>query len=93
MTGVRLLPGAAPGLAADVEAALRAEGLSPSRWASDPGVRYDDHDHPYDKVLVCVDGGIVFHTGAGDVGLGPGDRLELPSGTRHAATVGGEGVV
>jgi quercetin dioxygenase-like cupin family protein len=84
---------AVPGSADEVAAVLRAEGLSPTRWANGPGFRYDGHDHPYDKVLVCTDGGIVFHTGEGDVELGPGDRLEIRAGTRHAATVGPAGVV
>jgi quercetin dioxygenase-like cupin family protein len=83
---------AAPGTADEVEAMLRAEGLRPTRWSNGPGFRYGGHDHPYDKVLVCTGGGIVFHTGGDDVELGPGDRLELRSGTTHSATVGPAGV-
>jgi cupin superfamily acireductone dioxygenase involved in methionine salvage len=43
-------------------------------------------------VLFCLSGSIVFHTRAGDVALEAGDRLDLPPGTEHAATVGPSGV-
>ncbi len=72
--------------------AFAAEGLSPSQWSNGPGFRYGRHDHPYHKVLYCVAGSITFHTDDGDVALLPGDRLDLPPGTGHAATVGSDGV-
>lgn len=68
------------------------EGLSPSWWGNAPGDTYGRHDHPYHKVLFCLEGSIVFHTVGGDVELGPGDRLDLEPGTVHAATVGPGGV-
>ena len=76
----------------DIEAQLGAEGLSPHAWGNEAGVRYSRHVHGFHKVLVCVSGTIVFHTQAGDVELGPGDRMELPPGVEHAATVGASGV-
>ena len=42
-------------------------------------------------MLFCLEGSIVFHTDDGDIELGAGDRLDLPAGTRHAATVGRSG--
>jgi cupin superfamily acireductone dioxygenase involved in methionine salvage len=42
-------------------------------------------------VLFCLEGSIVFHTDRGDVALEAGDRLDLPPGTPHAATVGPAG--
>jgi quercetin dioxygenase-like cupin family protein len=69
-----------------------SEALEPHAWSNGPGDRYSTHTHDYDKVLVCVAGSITFHTPAGDVALGAGDRLDLPAGTPHAATVGPEGV-
>lgn len=69
--------------------AFRAAGCSPPRrWSNGPGDVYGRHDHPYHKVLFCLDGSITFHVDDGDVTLGPGDRLDLTPGTAHAATVG-----
>ena len=76
---------------AQIEEAFRSEGLSPHGWGNGPGDRYGTHSHSYHKVLYCVSGSIVFHTPDGDVGLGPGDRLDLPPGTPHSATVGPAG--
>lgn len=77
-----------------LEARLRAEGLSPSAWSNEPGDRYAAHSHGYDKVLVAARGSITFHlpSEGRDAQLATGDRLELPSGTEHAATVGAGGV-
>ncbi len=72
--------------------AFAAEGLEPHVWSNAAGYRYDWHEHPYHKVLYCVEGSITFHTDEGDTELHGGDRLDLPSGTRHAATVGPSGV-
>jgi uncharacterized protein YjlB len=78
----------------DPAARLRAEGLEPGAWANGPGDRYAAHDHPYDKVIVVTAGSIVFGLpAAGErVALATGDRLELPAGTSHDATVGSAGV-
>jgi mannose-6-phosphate isomerase-like protein (cupin superfamily) len=77
---------------ADAEAAFAAEGCSAARsWRNGPGDTYGAHDHPYHKVLFCLQGSIVFETGDGEVELHAGDRLDLSAGTRHAATVGPQG--
>ena len=73
-------------------AAFAAEGLEPHSWSNGAGYRYGSHRHAYHKVLYCVAGSITFHTPDGDVTLHPGERLDLPAGTEHAATVGPDGV-
>jgi quercetin dioxygenase-like cupin family protein len=78
----------------ELEARLRAERLEPSTWGNGPGDRYAAHSHGYDKVLVCSAGSITFHLVdlGRDFELAAGERLELPAGTSHAATVGAHGV-
>lgn len=71
---------------------MHGRGASVSVWGNGPGDRYRAHEHGYHKVLVCLEGSIVFHTPSGDVRLGPGDRLDLPAGTEHSAVVGTSGV-
>jgi len=84
-------PGPAP-TRRDVEAHLQAEGLMPRAWSHATAFSYGRHVHEHHKVLCCVSGSIVFHTDHGDVALGPGDRMELPPGVEHGATVGADGV-
>ena len=78
----------------DVARRLRDEGLDPSTWSNGPGDRYAAHAHAYDKVIVVERGSIRFGlpTTAESIALEAGDRLELPAGTRHDATVGPLGV-
>lgn len=78
----------------DLETRLVAQGLRPSRWGNGPGDTYAAHSHDYDKVLVATEGSITFHVGErnSDVLLEAGERLELPAGTVHSATVGSAGV-
>jgi quercetin dioxygenase-like cupin family protein len=79
---------------ADAAERLAGAGLSASQWGNGPGDTYASHRHGYDKVLVATTGSITFHlTELGrDVVLSEGERLDLPSGTEHAATVGPRGV-
>lgn len=78
----------------DLEARLRQEGLDPAAWSNGPGDSYAAHEHGYDKVVVVASGSITFGLPAlgESTSLAVGDRLELPSGTRHDATVGAVGV-
>ena len=76
-----------------IEARYAAEGLRPHSWGNASDARYGWHSHGYTKVLYCVTGSIVFHTGEGDFALQPGDRLEIDPDTEHAATVGDSGVL
>jgi quercetin dioxygenase-like cupin family protein len=80
--------------ASALETQLRVEGLVASTWGNAPGDHYSAHSHGYDKVLVATDGSITFHLVelARDVTLATGERLELPAGTVHGATVGSAGI-
>ncbi|MEP7360558.1 MAG: cupin [Chloroflexota bacterium] len=77
-----------------MEARLRAAGFVATSWSNQAGDTYGAHSHGYDKVLVAVRGSITFHLVDMelDVLLNAGERLDLPAGTAHAATVGAAGV-
>jgi mannose-6-phosphate isomerase-like protein (cupin superfamily) len=76
----------------DATASLRREGCSaPRAWSNGPRDRYDWHKHDDHKVLFCLEGRIVFYIDDGDVAWHAGDRLDLPPGTKHPATVGAQG--
>ena len=71
------------------------EGLTPYSWSNGPHNVYSAHVHSYNKVIYVVQGSITF--GLPELGqqltLKAGDRLDLPAGTVHDATVGSQGVV
>ena len=79
---------------AEILAFFQARGLSPTRWSNGPHEVYGVHHHPYRKTLFCLAGSITFSLPDHDreVDLRPGDRLILPAGVRHGATVGLQGV-
>jgi len=73
----------------DLEAKVRREARDVHSWSNGPGDRYSEHEHGYPKPLYCRRGSIDFHLGDGTtVHLFAGDRMVLPAGTRHSATVG-----
>jgi quercetin dioxygenase-like cupin family protein len=74
---------------------LASEGLLPYQWSNDPGDTYSSHSHTYQKVIYVLSGSITFGLPESDgvLNLEPGDRLGLPAGVQHNATVGPRGVV
>jgi mannose-6-phosphate isomerase-like protein (cupin superfamily) len=76
----------------EIKKAFADEGLSPHSWSNGANYFYQEHSHDYDKVLYCVQGEVTFHLKDGDVVLRPGQRVDIPAGTPHAATVGPSGV-
>jgi quercetin dioxygenase-like cupin family protein len=72
----------------------RQESLAPYAWSNAPGDVYAAHTHTYHKVLYVVHGSITWllpELGQ-EIEAFPGDRLDLPRGTLHAARVGPRGV-
>lgn len=74
---------------------LLKEGLTPYRWANDPGDAYAAHVHNYHKVIYIVAGSIMFGfpIDGQPITMRVGDRLDLPAGIEHNAVVGNDGVV
>ncbi len=72
---------------------LRELGGEPREWSNGPRDRYEEHSHPYYKVLFCLEGSIDFLVQGETMRLAAGDRLDLPPNTPHSAVVGKDGVV
>jgi mannose-6-phosphate isomerase-like protein (cupin superfamily) len=48
-----------------------------------PPGRAPEHSHPYDELVLVLEGRGVAHVGGGDRPLAPGSRLHLPPGLPH----------
>ena len=76
----------------DPEERVRAEARDVYSWSNGPGAQYAEHQHAYSKLLYCTRGSIDFVLGDGRIlKLQSGDRMVLPAGTPHSATVGAAG--
>lgn len=69
---------------------LKTEAGGCYSWSNGPGDKYAPHSHNFEKVLYCVDGSITFvlESEGRRLELTSGDRMVLPAGTVHSATVG-----
>ena len=78
----------------ELVAFFHIRGLRPTRWSNPAGDIFSVHAHTYRKTVFCLEGSIIFSLPdlRREIELFPGDRLILPPGTRHGATVGPEGV-
>lgn len=74
-----------------IEQSLRREADDVYGWSNGPGDRYARHTHPYTKILYCVTGSIDFSLDGRVIHLRAGDRMVVPAGTPHEATVGPDG--
>lgn len=71
-----------------------AEGLHPYSWSNPAFDYYPVHQHAYHKVIYVLQGSItwILPEAGQEIETQPGDRLDLPAGTAHAARVGAKGV-
>ncbi len=78
----------------ELRAEMRSQGLAPFAWRNGPHDHYSLHSRSYTRVIYVIRGSAVFHFSETDedVTLEPGDRIQIEARTRHAITVGDEGV-
>jgi quercetin dioxygenase-like cupin family protein len=72
---------------------MQADGLKPYLTSYGPSARDGVRSHGYGKVLYCVEGSVevALPDLRQTLTLKPGDRLELPRGTRYGISVGARG--
>ena len=49
-----------------------------------PGEKIKEHAHPFDEVRMVYSGTLLMNVGGNQLLLCPGDRIEIPSNTRHS---------
>ena len=72
---------------------LEARGYGVAVYHYPPGTRFDTHTHSVDKIDVVLTGRFRLTVEGESIVLGPGDAVEVPRGTPHAAEVVGDETV
>lgn len=67
-----------------------AEELRPWEETLEPNDTVGDHRHPFDEVRMVVSGELLLNIAGNQVLLRPGDRIIIPSNTKHSKSVHGD---
>ena len=72
-----------------IEKVFQRENLEfyPERHPSEEKVK--EHDHPFDEVRMVCSGALLMNVAGNQLLLRPGDRIEIPSNTRHSHSTHG----
>lgn len=63
---------------------FEAEGLTPYEEAIPPQTTIADHRHPFDEVRMVAKGQLLLDIAGNRLLLRPGDKIVIPSNTRHS---------
>lgn len=66
-----------------VKMMFEQEGLEPFEEDYNSSIKVGEHRHPFDEVRVVVAGELLFNIAGNQFLLRPGDRVEIPSNTKH----------
>ncbi len=69
---------------------MNSEGLEPVEETFEPGFKLDYHRHPFDEVRVVIKGQLLYDINGTKLLLREGDRIQIPSNTKHSKTVQGD---
>lgn len=67
----------------EMEKMLKDEGLECALEVYPPGGEVKEHRHPFDEIRMIVKGALRCNVAGNEFILREGDRLDLPSNTRH----------
>ena len=66
------------------------EGLKPIEETYKPGDEVKNHRHPFDEVRMLVKGSLLIDIAGNRLLLREGDKIVIPSNTRHSKKVHGD---
>lgn len=73
-----------------VKMILVAEGMEPLEEIYPSLSKVEEHRHPFDEIRMVVSGEIFYNVSGNRLLLRPGDRITIPSNTRHSTYVEGQ---
>lgn len=68
---------------------LKSEGLDPIEETYSPETEVDWHRHPFDEIRTIASGEMLFNIAGNQLLLRAGDRIVIPSNTKHSFKVQG----
>lgn len=66
------------------------EGLEPFEEIFPSGAEIKDHRHPFDEVRMVASGELLLNIAGNQLLLRAGDRITIPSNTKHSKKVNGD---
>ena len=69
---------------------FEAEGLTPYTESYEPDSEIGAHRHPFDEVRIVVKGSLVMDVAGNKLLLRSGDRILIPSNTKHSHKSGSD---
>jgi quercetin dioxygenase-like cupin family protein len=69
---------------------LLNEGLEPSDEVLPKNGKIKEHRHPFDEIRMVVDGELLVNVSGNQLLLRAGDRIEIPSNTKHQYNAHGQ---
>lgn len=72
-----------------VKMLFEMENLEPSEEKLEPQTKIKEHRHPFSEVRMIVSGEMIFNIAGNQFVLRSGDRLEIPSNTKHSYSAHG----
>ncbi len=73
-----------------VKQIFEMEGLKPLIEEYEPHSKVNVHRHYFDEVRIVINGELHLNISGNQLKLSPGDRIEIPSNTKHSTWVEGE---
>lgn len=73
-----------------VKMIFEAEGMSPIEEVYEPKTVIPDHRHPFDEVRMVLTGALFLNISGNQLLLRAGDKIVIPSNTRHSKATEGE---
>jgi len=73
-----------------VKMIFQAEGLLPLEEILRPSGIVKDHRYPFDEIRMVLSGTLLLNISGNQLLLRAGDRVHIPSNTRHSKSAGGQ---
>ena len=73
-----------------IQLMYRLEGLSATEEVLPSGASIKEHRHPFDEVRTVIEGELFVNVSGNKLMLRAGDRIVIPSNTRHSYSVESE---